>query len=321
MLVDWGFLKDPELREIVKKALNHVKKLRQQGKGWEDFELIEIGVPWWKFRKLIYDYDIFEVTLKSRSHTFYKFKVPIDEVEKRLNEFELVDETVVPTLPEERKVEEIPKDFWETVEGYEDLKDFFIASLKADNPCHILLVGGPATGKSVMLMEVERLSGSVFITGGTATKVGIRDVLMNYKPRILIIDELDKISNPDDISVLLTLMESGRVVVAKHKEYREEKMKTWVFAACNTTRGLPPELLDRFQVFYLKPYDRETLMRVIRKTLIKREGVNEELATYIARLVSENNGTVREAVRLSRIAKTKEEVDRYYSIIRKYKTI
>ncbi|HWQ17602.1 MAG TPA: AAA family ATPase [Sulfolobales archaeon] len=318
-MVDWGFLRDPKLRKIVTKALKYVRE--REAKGYSlDFELSDIGVPWWEFRKLIYDYELFKVGYKSRSQTRYEFTVPLDEVERRLNEAEMLfGEDSTPRIQEEGKYIDIPPDFWEIVEGYDDIKEIFIASLKADKPCHILLVGGPATGKSIMLMEVGRLSESIFITAGTATKVGIRDVLLNYKPRILIIDELDKISSPDDISVLLTLMESGRVVVAKHKEYKEETMKTWVFAAANTTKKLPPELLDRFQIFHLKPYDPETLRRVIKKTLVKREGVSEDLAEYIAHVVVQGNGSVREAIRLSRISKTKDDVDKYYKIMKKYR--
>lgn len=314
-MVNWGWLENDRLREIVKRALNKVKN-----SPFKDFELAEIGVPWWEFRKLIYDYDLFEVTLKSRAHTFYRFKVPIEEVEKKIREYEELRSVAV-TVPEESKAPDIPPDFWDTIEGYDDIKEVFIASLKADKPVHILLVGPPATAKSLMLMEVERLSGSVFITAGTATKVGIRDLLVEKKPRILIIDELDKISSPDDVSVLLTLMESGRVIVTKHKEHREIQLKTWVFAASNDTKRLPPELLDRFQVFYLRPYDKETLRRVIVKCLTRREGVPAELAEYIADKVVAGGGTVRDAIRLARLSKTKEDVDKYYEIMKKYNKI
>jgi Holliday junction DNA helicase RuvB len=184
---------------------------------------------------------------------------------------------------------------------------------------HILLIGPTGTAKSLILMEVERLRGSVFITGGSATKVGIRDILLEKRPRFLIIDELDKISSQDDISVLLTLMESGRVVVAKHREHREVRLKTWVFAAANTTKNLPPELLDRFQKFYLKSYDEETLKRVIAKCLVKREKTPEDLANYIAEVVAKSGGTVRDAIRLARISKTREDVDEYLAIIKKYR--
>jgi len=317
-MADWGWLKDPELRKAVSKCLSHVKKLKEQGKTWEDFELSEVGVPYHIMRKLVYDYEMFEVTYKSRSHTFYKFAVPIEEVEKRLNESEIV---VQPVVDESKKFVDVPLDFWEVVEGYDDLKELFLASIKSNDPVHILLIGPPSTGKSLILMEVERLAGSIFVTAGTMTRVGLRDILLNYKPRFLLIDELDKIKDPDDLSVLLTLMESGRVVVAKHNEYREEKMKTWVFASANTTKGLRPELLDRFFKVYLRSYDPETMKRVIVKTLTLREKVNKDLASYIAEKIVETDMTVRDAIRLARISKNKEDVNKYIEILKRYKRL
>jgi Holliday junction DNA helicase RuvB len=316
--VDWSFISEQKYREIVERALNHVKKLKAEGKTWEDFELHEIKATWWDVRELVYKYNIFEISYKSRSHTFYKFAVPIEEVEKRLSEYQLVKEPVVSGQGGQVDKIEISPNFWSTIEGYDDIKEIFIASIKAREPVHILLVGPPGTAKSLMLMEVERLPGAVFVTGGTTTKVGLRDILLDKKPRFIIIDELDKISSSDDISVLLTLMESGRVIVAKHKEHREERMKTWVFAAANSTRHMPPELLDRFQKFYLRPYDDETLKRVIVKALTTYEKTDKNLAEYIAEKIVLMNGTVRDAIRVARLATTKEEVDNYVAIIKRY---
>ena len=318
-VVDWGWLNNPELRKAVVSCLQHVKWLRERGKQWQDFELCDVGVPYHVFRKLLYDYKLFICTYSSSKHKFYRFAVPIEEVEKRVNEYELLSNIQV--VEEDRKLTEIPPDFWDVIEGYDDIKEIFLASLKANKPTHILLVGPPATGKSLMLSEVERLAGSVFITAGSMTRVGLRDILLDRKPKYLIIDELDKIKDPNDLSVLLTLMESERVIVTKHKDYREERMKTWVFAGANTTKGLPPELLDRFAIFHLKPYDRDTLKRVIVKTLTRRENVDSELAEYIALKVSERYGSVRDAVRLSRICRSKEDVDRYWGIMIKYKLV
>jgi len=50
---------------------------------------------WWDVRELVYKYKVFDISYKSRSHTFYKFAVPIDEVERRLNEYQLVKEPLV----------------------------------------------------------------------------------------------------------------------------------------------------------------------------------------------------------------------------------
>jgi len=97
-------------------------------------------------------------------------------------------------------------------------------------------------------------------------------------------------------------------------------MKVWVFAAANDIRKFKQDFLDRFAVIYLKPYDREVLRRVIVKVLTIRERVDKKLAEYIAEKVASSPvATVRDAVRLARLAKTKEEVDRYWSILSKYR--
>lgn len=318
--VDWRFLEDDKLREIVKRAIEFIKKQQKEwSPTWSTFEAHDIKADWWLLRKLVYDYNVLKIVHKSASHTTYAFEVPIEEVEKKIQEYEELIKQKEKQKPVSTDGEiSIPPDFWSSIEGYDDLRELFIASINSMKPVHILLIGPPGTAKSLMLMEIERLSGAVFVTAGTSTKAGIRDILLNYKPRFLIIDELDKLTNPDDISVLLTLMESQRVIVAKHKEYKEEYMKTWVFASANTIRGLPPELLDRFWKVYLKPYDRETMVRVVKSCLMKHEGVQEELARYIAQKVADMGLSVRDAVRIARLAKTKEEVDKYLNVMVKY---
>jgi len=186
--VDWGWLYDAELREVVKRALNHVKKLAAEGKPWRDFELVEIGVEYHKFRPLAYKYHLFKCTYHSNKHTFWAFAVPIEEVEKRLREFEEL--TSRATIPEEEKVEDIPEDFWATVEGYDDLRDLIVRSIKANNPVHILFVGPPSTGKTVMLMEIERREGivpsqasryiSTILAGAVAAITGINEEDLDY---------------------------------------------------------------------------------------------------------------------------------------------
>ena len=174
------------------------------------------------------------------------------------------------------------------------------------------------TAKSLFLMEIERL-GARFITAGTSTKVGIRDIIYDELPRILIIDEIDKIADPNDLSALLTWMESGRIIITKHGLKDERRGKGWVFAAANTLRKLAPELIDRFEVFHVKPYTKEQFIRVVTGYLTKRKEVPEDLARYIAEKVQEYSVSVREAIRISRVAKTKNEVDRAIEIIRKYR--
>jgi Holliday junction DNA helicase RuvB len=221
------------------------------------------------------------------------------------------------STPSPAKVE-LPSDFMSTIEGYDDLKAVIKRIVVNEEPIHVLLVGPPSTAKSLMLMEIERLPDSVFITMGTATKAGIRDVLLARRPRYLIIDEIDKLNSQEDLSILLTLMESGRLVVSIHRVSIDVPMKVWVFAAANRINKLPRELIDRFWVFNLKPYAREEYLQVVTNVLVKRYGKDPELAKYIAERVSEYSLSPREAIRYARLCSDKRCVDEVYESVAKY---
>jgi MoxR-like ATPase len=153
---------------------------------------------------------------------------------------------------------------------------------------------------------------------GTATKAGIRDVLLARRPRYLIIDEIDKMNSQEDLSILLTLMESQRLVVRLHKMSIDVPMKVWVFAAANRINKLPRELLDRFWVFNLKPYTKDEYLQVVTNVLVKRYGKDPELAKYIAEKVSEYSLSVREAVRYAKICNDRQCVDEIYESLARY---
>ena len=86
-------------------------------------------------------------------------------------------------------------------------------------------------------------------------------------------------------------------------------------------RGLPPELLSRFEVLQFKEYTRPQFVEVCER-LLAREGVDTPLATYIAIQVwdSLRIRDVREAIRISRLSKTETEVSELVKILRKYKS-
>jgi len=304
---------DPMFVEILKRMVE--KEEENISKGWSpSWEWHDIGVAPYVLRKLVLD-GIIRVAYKSRTHTCYEL-VDRQKAKEFIQTYEQMKRQQI--APKE-EAEEIPEDLFDVIEGYDDIKKFIKLSLMADEPVHVLLVGPPGTGKSLFLMELERLPGSKFITAGTATRVGIRDIIFEELPRILIIDELDKINDPKDLSALLTWMESGRIIITKHRVRAERRGKGWVFAACNRTDNLPWELLDRFQVFRLKPYTKEQFIRVVTGYLTKRKKVNPELARYIAERVSEYTVSVREAIRMARLAKTKKEVDELIEIVRRYR--
>jgi len=315
-------VREEEIREALKNIVAHEEeKLERYRKDpfYQGFD------PWWEWheipvaphliRKLLLAGVVRALGGRRKEYVLHDREA----VKRALEEYEAYERIQEAESGLEESAE-VPADLFDVVEGYDDLKEFIKLSLRAEEPVHCLLVGPPGTAKSLILMELERLGGSRFITAGTMTKVGLRDVIYEELPPILIIDELDKLTDQRDVSSLLTWMESGRIIVTKHGMRDERRGRGRVFAACNSLKGLPPELVDRFQVFHIRPYSPEQFVRVVRGYLTKRMKIGEELAAYIAERVREYTVSVREAIRIARLAKSKAEVDRIVDIIRRYKT-
>ena len=314
-----SLLVDPEIRETLRRIIEYEEEQERKFKADPAFQGLDMK-PYWSLMDIPAEWHIvkklmFAGLVERPAKKWYILK-DRESARKALEEYERKMKERQQKAAE--VTQELPEDLFDVIEGYEDIKEFIKMSLRADEPVHVLLVGSPGTAKSLFLMEIERL-GARFITAGTSTKVGIRDIIYDELPRILIIDEIDKIADPNDLSTLLTWMEHGRIIITKHGLKDERQGKGWVFAAANTLKRLPPELIDRFEVFHIQPYTKEQFIRVVTGYLTKRKGVPEDLARYIAEKVQEYSVSVREAIRISRVAKTKDEVDKIVEIIKKYK--
>lgn len=311
------YLKNPEMRKALQDIVAHEESLVKE---FKDDPYLDGTEPWWEWAEVPVDWRIVHKLLlakivKKQGKKYYILK------DRKATKRDLA-RTVKQKRKRKKKLSavasgKIPTDLFDVIEGFNDIKAFIGIVLRADEPVHILLEGSPGTAKSLFLMEIERL-GATFITAGTATKVGIRDIIFDDLPEILIIDEIEKVGSSGDLSSLLTWMESGRIIITKHGLKEERHGKGIVFAACNTVKRLPPELLDRFQHFKIKPYTPDQFVRVVTNYLHKRKKVKKRLAKYIATQVEDYSISVREAIRISRLAKTNLEADAIIKTIRRY---
>ncbi|MFC1935973.1 hypothetical protein ACFLX9_04410 [Chloroflexota bacterium] len=158
----------------------------------------------------------------------------------------------------------------------------------------------------------QSLPGSQYALGGSSSRAGIADFLLNFRPRYLVIDEMDKMK-AEDFSVLLSLMQSGVVARLKKGMRDVDRMTTWVFAGCNRRDRLPPELLSRFVEFQFTPYSREDFVGVAVAVITGRLGKDEDLAHYIAEQVSQRTRDVRQAIHVAQLCDSRKEVDRFES--------
>jgi Holliday junction DNA helicase RuvB len=205
---------------------------------------------------------------------------------------------------------------FDSIVGFSDVKELFDMCIRADKPVHLLLVGPPASAKSLFMSSLTKLERSYYAVGSSSTKSGIFDYLFEYRPRYFIVDEIEKMNKREQTS-LLNLMESGILSELKHNQRRTTQLKTWVFGSCNSTDKLLPPLLTRFRDIHFKPYTEEEFVNIAVEVLDREEAVDREIATIIAdavfnRLKSTN---IRECVRIARLTRGNNNLSKLDNII------
>jgi hypothetical protein len=276
------------------------------------WEWTDVGIPAARIRPLL-NVGLVSIVFSTNTSTYYSL-VGRAVIKEALGRREEPSAVAAPRL-------EIPDGLFDCIIGYEDLKDEIKFTLREGRKSHYLLVGPPATAKSLFLMELGHLSGTYPATGSRVSGAGLTDAFFAYQPRVLLLDEIDKVPM-DATAVLLSVMESGDVLEAKYRRHKGLKLDLIVFAAGNTDKTMPPELLSRFDTkLYFPPYSFEEFMSVCRGYLSRYEGVPDSLAEYIGRRTwHQLDRDVRTARGIARRLreKTVDDVDRLVRFLGKY---
>ena len=228
--------------------------------------------------------------------------------------------TLVTAMNYEKEEGETKDDFFEYIIGYNDIKKFLRMSISTEEPIHILLIGPPASAKTMFIKSMMmKLDNSYFTDGCNTTKAGMLDYVFESKPKYLLIDEIDKMSTKDQ-TFLLNLMETGMVSETKHAKTRVEVLKTWVIASSNDMSNIIPALKSRFFIIELEPYSYEQFCQITMRLLIEQHKVKEEIAKATAHMVWNRLGSknIRDCVRIGRIAKSVEDVGFISDTLRRY---
>jgi Holliday junction DNA helicase RuvB len=219
--------------------------------------------------------------------------------------------------PSEQKAEK--GEMFDSIIGYDDVKRLFQMSLSSDKPVHILLVGPPASAKTLFMLECMKLERSYFTLGSHSTKSGMVDYLFEKRPRYLIVDEIEHMPMKDQ-TALLSLMETGIVAETKFQKTRNTQLKTWVFATSNGTERMLTPLLSRFIVLHFKQYSFASFGEICTHLLV-REGVAADIASAVSDAVWNKlkSKDIRDCIKLGRLAKTKEDVEWLAQTMRAYR--
>jgi len=303
-------------REEMPKKKEHLRSLglgvteEQLEEMSRRFEWYEVGIRPQKLNKLVEE-GILKIVYKSGKHTEYTLAIPLEELEIMVE-----GDKYIP-VKEKRPIEE----YFDIIIGYDDIKKIVKMALEAEKPVHCLFVGPPATAKTLLLEAIYNSQDDAeFIVGSEASSAGIGKLIREKQPKILLIDEIDKILKSEDLSTLLSVMESGYTRRVKGDKITDMiKVELKVFAAANRIDKMPAELKSRFLVFYFKPYTYEEFIKVCVGYLARIEGIEEKLARRIAEATWRINRDIRTARYIARLAGSDESrVEFVISVLEKW---
>jgi len=186
---------------------------------------------------------------------------------------------------------------FENIQGYNDLKDIVKRALNAEDNYNLLFIGPPASAKTLFLLGIIEYKKGVYFDGSNTTN-RILDVLEEKRPKIICIDELDKMPRQFQ-EKLLNFMESGHIKVDQmRKKYDFKIQGAKVFGACNEISRLSRPLQSRFRRLHLPPYTKEQFLDVVAKVLPKLK-----IAHIIGKAVWEQRGDIRDVISIGKLVR------------------
>jgi DNA polymerase III delta prime subunit len=171
----------------------------------------------------------------------------------------------------------------------------------AEDNYNLLFVGPPASSKTLFLLEILESKKGVYFDGSNTTD-RILDVLEEKRPKIICIDELDKMPKQFQ-DKLLNFMESGRIKVDQMRKRYDFKIKgAKVFAACNEITRLSKPLQSRFRRLHLPQYTEEQFLEVSIKVLPKLK-----IAHVIGKAVWNQGGDIRDVISIGKLVRKNDD--------------
>jgi len=302
-------IKNPKYADVLRHAVEWEEAPENRDAlGWEP---LQVHAPRRDVEELVFN-GIARLTMHSTHFSHFLLK-DREGVKQALEEFERWRAEA-----EKEEAFVVTDDIFDDVIGHDEVKRLFLKALKGER-VHFLLLGPPSSAKTLFLLCLERLPKTRYILGSRMSKAGLTDYLITYKPRVVMLDEVDKM-DAADYGVLLSLCETGRVTEMLYGKVREEVLDTVVFGCTNTLKEIPPEVVSRFEVLRFRPYTDEEFSDVVVNVLVRR-GVERDVANLITLKVLRDLGSrdPREAIRISKLAKTREEVEEVVGWLRKYR--
>jgi MoxR-like ATPase len=156
---------------------------------------------------------------------------------------------------------------------------------------------------------------SYFALASGSTGAGMTNHCFENPPRFLLIDEIEDMRQSDQ-ATLLSLLQDGCLVETKVSKTRRLEFTCSVIATCNSIDKLKERLLSRFAVIELKAYSSLEEFRQVTLDVLKKHDLAEFIAEQVW-LSSADKPNIRDCVRISKLAKTEQDVLRILRVVKR----
>jgi replication-associated recombination protein RarA len=213
--------------------------------------------------------------------------------------------------------------FFSDIHFYDDLKQLLSRMLLSKESVHCVLIGPPASGKSLFLLSIQKnMKDAFFIDATNASGPEIVDKLFACpRTRIILIDEIEKMTKRDQ-NMLLNLLETDMLVSTKIRKTQEIEFRgIKLFATSNDIERLSKPLRSRLMEFHLPEYNFDEFREIVEMMAANRYRLNTEIADKIASVVWYEMGTkdLRDTLQLVKLVRSIDDVEKTARTIMKYK--
>jgi replication-associated recombination protein RarA len=195
--------------------------------------------------------------------------------------------------------------FFSEIHLYEDLKQLLNRMLVSNESVHCVVVGPPASGKTMFLLSIRKnMKDVLFIDGTNASGAGIVDKLF--------VDEIEKMTKRDQ-NMLLCFLETGMLVSTKVRKAQEMEYRgIKLFATSNDLERLSKPLRSRLMELQLPEYNFDEFREIVETLAANRYRLSREIADKIAFVVWYEMGTkdARDALQLMTLVGGIDDVEK-----------
>jgi replication-associated recombination protein RarA len=208
-------------------------------------------------------------------------------------------------VDKEDSIPETETDPFERIVGYDGLKGITKLALESEENYNLLFQGPPASAKTMFLeaiIEYAAAHNNIPAVYFDATNMTTRmlDVLEQERPRIICIDEIEKLQKNYQEKIL-NFAESGKVKVDQMaRQYDFTIPHAKIFATANDLKRVSKPLQSRFRKLTLPAYTEEQFMKI---SSMMMPHLPQEVSTFISEVVWKQKGDIRQVLSIGKLVK------------------